>query len=61
MTPQLIPRPPEPRIHIRVDQWMTEADLVILCNKCRQRINDARSKQQALVPELNPPQEHNHD
>jgi len=61
MTPQLTSRPPEPRIHIRVDQWMTEADLVILCNKCRQRINDARSKQQALVPESNPPQEQHHD
>ncbi|ROZ86951.1 hypothetical protein EF096_01715 [Pseudomonas neustonica] len=61
MTPQLTARPPEPRIYIRVDQWMTEADLVILCNKCRQRINDARSKQQALVPELIPSQEHHHD
>tara|TARA_Y100001951_G_C11111891_1_gene167950 strand:+ start:22 stop:306 length:285 start_codon:yes stop_codon:yes gene_type:complete len=40
--------PPEPRVHIRVDQWMTEAQLAQLWHEGQQRINDARH---AMQPE----------
>tara|TARA_R110001606_G_C15078688_1_gene616976 strand:- start:62 stop:265 length:204 start_codon:yes stop_codon:yes gene_type:complete len=56
MTPQLIARHSqgEPRVHVQVDQWMTEADLARFWHSKKQQINDARHEQQPLVPGFTP-------
>ena len=51
MTTQTPPRHAEPRVHVRVDRWMTEAELDDHWHQHKQRINDARH-QQSMVPEF---------
>ena len=50
MTPQLIARPPEPRIHIRVDQWMTKSEFAALWRATNHDFNDAAYELEPVVP-----------
>jgi hypothetical protein len=46
-------RQPEPRVFVRIARYMSEADLAQFYHQNKQKINDARHKQQAREFKVN--------
>lgn len=46
LTQQPLCAPAEPRVHVKEDRWMTEAELAQFWHALQQRLNDARHAMQ---------------